>query len=189
MATQIAEPTKQATQTDYYAGLQSDLRDHDEVAGSQSARVERRVAKWERDLADPRRRAGAYRRLVLRSDLPSNIARLICGLTEEFGARLENCFPSRRKMRARLGGWVQKHSAHLLTKWLTIAADAGWIERVPLTTNEHSELVQVDAGGRFTSATGIAFHVPAGVIAPGHPGVRGPRVWTQRIYGGRGTSA
>jgi len=180
--------TEQAIVTpaaDAIAELQRDLAEHDEAAVSRSTKVERRVAKLERDLADPRHRAAAYRRLVLKSDLPSNVARLLCGLTEEFGARLENCFPGRRRMREKLGAWARRHSTHLLTKWLTVAADAGWIERVPLTEAEDGNLIEGGRGGRFISATGIVFHVPAGVVAPGHPGVPGQRVWTRRLYGKR----
>ena len=98
MATAVQQTTKTA-ETDALAELQRDLNADDAGCLARNAKAERRLAKVERDLAEPRHRAAAYRRLVLQSDLPSNVVRLLCCLTETFGARLENCFPGRRNKR------------------------------------------------------------------------------------------
>jgi hypothetical protein len=186
----VTAPTVQvgAATPDTLAELHRDLAEHDQIAGRRSTKAEKRIARLERDLTDPRRRAATYRLVATQSTLPHAVARLLCALTLEFGARLENCFPGRKRMRQRLGAWAQRYSTNQLTKWVSVAVKLGWAERVPLTQAEDGELLDAGASGRFISATGIAFHVPAGVIAPGHPGVPGPRVWSRRIYGKRGTA-
>src|SRR5438309_10449786 len=120
MATAVQQTTKTA-ETDALAELQRDLNADDAGCLARNAKAERRVAKVERDLAEPRHRAAAYRRLVLQSELPRNVLRLLCSLTETLGTRLENCFPGRRKMQENLVAWARWHSTDLLAKWLTIS--------------------------------------------------------------------
>ena len=168
-------------------------------------KLQRRIARDEAAWEDPKRRAAVYRRYLLASDLPDGVVRLLCSLTVEFGAGLENCFPSHEKMLNRLGGarrlskartgkrdnprWTRGRSR--LKVMLQEAAERGWCAAVLLTTAEDGELIEYadEHGGRFISATGRVFNIPSNVLAPGHPGLPGPRVWTRRRYAGRSAKA
>jgi len=143
-------------------------------------RAERRAAKVERDLSGPHR-AAAYQRLVLGSDLEDSVKVILCVMVEEFGSRLENCFPRRATIARSMG---RQRSLKSIDRRLQVAVRRQWLRRIPLTRGEDGTLIEV-AGGRFTSATGFVFCVPPDVIAPGHPGWDGPRVWTKRIYARR----
>lgn len=145
-------------------------------------RAQQRIARDEAAWADPKRRAALYRRYVLTSALPAGVKVLLCLLTLEFGRHLENCFPSRRAMQR-----FMDLSTKRISTYLRLAVDARWLERVPLNRTDDGELMEVESKGRFTSAWGNRFCIPAGIAAPDHPGWKGPKVWTQRLYAQRGT--
>jgi hypothetical protein len=157
---------------------------------------EKRLARDEAAWANPKTRAAVYRRYVLASNLPDAVARLLCILTIQWGRHLENSFPSCKKILPRLGGPRRKKPLHkqgskgerkTLAGWLAQAVNAGWLERIPLTVAEDGELLEVNSKGRFVSAWGNRFCVPAGVVAPDHPGWEGPKIWNKRVWAQRAT--
>ncbi|HXM37891.1 MAG TPA: hypothetical protein VN908_04425 [Gemmatimonadales bacterium] len=149
-------------------------------------REQKRIAREEAQWTNPKTRAAIYRRYVLVSTLPDAVARLLCTLTVQWGHHLENSFPSYKKILPRLGG-SSVRERKTLEGWLAHAVRTGWLERIPLTVAEDGELLEAQSHGRFVSAWGNRFCVPPGVVAPDHPGWKGPKVWTRRWYAQRAT--
>jgi len=143
-------------------------------------RREHAQRREDRDLAalESPRRAAVYRRILVNlSDLTDAEHRLLCLLSTRWGSRLENCFPSQKKIRQR-SGWRRTK----LKRVLAALERKGFIARIPLTSAEDGRFAEVEAGGRFISATGIQFLLPPGIV--GRAWV-GPRTWTNRLYAGR----
>jgi hypothetical protein len=128
--------------------------------------------------------AAVYRRIAQRSDtLTDREYRLLATLTVEWGRDLKNCFPSRHTIHKRLGG--RRRSLREWDKVLGSLVKKGWIKRLPLTRTEDGQLRKAETKGKYISAVGCQFCIPADEIVPGSAKWEGPRDWSHRIYAQR----
>ncbi len=112
-----------------------------------------------------------YRGFALQSSLTNALFRLSCVLISFADNDLSNCFPSREAIRARLG--TPSLGLSQIDKLLRSLQEEGWIERWPLSLMVNDELC-VNYTGKFGSAVGTKFCIPAKIIARGDPGWEGP---------------
>jgi hypothetical protein len=154
---------------------------NDETLGEVKRReASERTEERDRQALNGPHGAAVYRRLISRSRLLTDgECRLLCALTT-FGGRLENSFPSLRKIQEKLGG--RKRSLAQISQLRASCEKKGFLRRVHLTINEHDELIEVESGGRFISAIGNQFRLPAGFFWHGSAAWDGPKVWSRRLY-------
>lgn len=165
--------------------LQQDAR-----SSAEQHLADQRVQRVDRTYAKLARQHGVlvYRELANRNLGRRHVHfRVLCALLQDADGDLSNCFSSRRRVLKNLGRCIKINRLDQvlrdLTKW-------GWIRRHQLTEGDvvapPDEALEVaNQSGRFISAKGTQFLLPAGLLGPNEPAWEGPTRWNKRWWGQR----
>jgi hypothetical protein len=151
-------------------------------------RADQRAAKIREGLKG-KHASAVYRRIARRSRNLTDAEFRVLDTLLEFSTQLTNCFPRRRTLLQVLGGRPRKLGR--LDAVRHSLARKGWIKRVELCEDDrvrhegYEQLLAANDTGRFISATGYVFCIPAGEITPYDSAWTGPRTFTNRIFGQR----
>jgi len=166
----------------------ADARDESAAEALDRERAEKREAECRERLAG-KHAVAVYRRLARRSrNLTDSEFRVLDTLLE-FSSNLANCFPGRRALLAALGGRQRKvgrldqiRQSLRRKRWVTCVPLA---EGDPVAGGEDGLLRAANETGRFISAVGYVFGIPAGEITPTAAEWEGPRDFSNRSFGQR----
>jgi len=201
MPTNTATPIPVIEREDLRRDPEGEWRDESRRQHEERLRCEKDRVKLLADL-NGKYGVAAYRTLARRSRNLTDAEYRLLDTLLDCSSGFKNCFPGRRRLLRRLGGAARK--LRRLDALRLSLERKGWIERVeltegdrvgPETSTDDGVLLEVNESGRFISASGYLFHVPASELLCGliegddwdAPRGFGNRFWGQRQrkkYGG-----